>query len=166
MPIAFEIADLRQHPEFFDAAADRIWQAWWKPHGYSLEHLRNRLRENLELEPIPAALIAHWDGRFLGTASVIESDLPERPQYAPWVAAVWVEPAARRHGIATALVEHAVQYCFALEIDRAYLCARTERTAFYQGLGWRIIERDVGTVPLNVFVRDAGPSAVRRHEDR
>ena len=154
MSPAFEIADLRQCPEFFEIVADRIWRAWWQPRGYRLDHLRDRLRENMEPAPIPLALIAHQDGQFLGTASVIASDLAERPQYTPWVAAVWVEPVARRRGIAAALVDHAAHCCFALGLDRAYLCARPERAGFYQRLGWTMLERDVGAGALNVFIRD------------
>jgi GNAT superfamily N-acetyltransferase len=154
MSVVFEIADLRQCPEFFDAVADRIWRAWWKPRGHPLEHLRTRLGENLGPAPIPSALVAHAAGNFLGTASVVAADLAERPQYTPWVAAVWVEPSARRRGIAAALVDRAAQTCFAFGIDRIYLCARIERAAFYERLGWRIIERNVGTVPLDVFIRD------------
>jgi N-acetylglutamate synthase-like GNAT family acetyltransferase len=155
MPLAFDIADLRHCPEFFDAVADRIWQAWWKPHGHPLAYIRDRLRENMEPRSIPLALVAHEDGHFLGTASVIASDLAERPQLTPWVAAVWVEPQARRRGVGAALVDRAAQACFALGIDRAYLCARPERADFYQRLGWTRIERDVGPVHLDVFIRDA-----------
>ncbi len=155
MSLAFTIADLRQCPEFFDAVADRIWQAWWKPHGHPLDYIRGRLRENMEATALPLALVAHEDGNFLGTTSVIASDLAERPQFTPWVAAVWVEPEARRHGVGAALVDRAAQACFALGADRAYLCARPERAGFYQRLGWTSIERDVGASHLDVFIRDA-----------
>jgi GNAT superfamily N-acetyltransferase len=155
MSLAFTISDLRQRPEFFEAVADRIWQAWWKPHGHPLDYIRDRLCENMNAEPIPLALVAHAGDRFLGTASVIASDLDERPQFAPWVAAVWVEPEARRHGIGAALVERAADACFALGVTRAYLCARAERAGFYQRLGWTRIESDVGPYRLGVFIRDA-----------
>src|SRR5712691_2250 len=69
MPLVFDIADLRHCPEFFDAVADRIWQAWWKPHGHPLTYIRDRLREHMEPGPIPLALVAHEDGHFLGAAS-------------------------------------------------------------------------------------------------
>jgi hypothetical protein len=53
MSHAFTISDLRQRPEFFDTVADRIWQAWWQPNGYPLDHISTRLCENMEATPIP-----------------------------------------------------------------------------------------------------------------
>lgn len=73
----FTISDLRQFPEFFDIVAERIWQAWWKADGHPLDYISGRLRENLSDTPIPFALVAHDGETFLGTASVIASDLAE-----------------------------------------------------------------------------------------
>jgi GNAT superfamily N-acetyltransferase len=155
----FTISDLRQRPEFFDIVADRIWQAWWKADGHPLDYISGRLRGNMSATPIPLALVAHDGKSFLGTASVIASDLAERSQLTPWVAAVWVEPDARQRGVGGALVNRATQDCFALGVSRAYLCARPRRSAFYERLGWIPIERDVGPHHLSVFIRDANPEA-------
>jgi GNAT superfamily N-acetyltransferase len=157
MPDLFTISDLRQRPEFFDIVADRIWRASWKEIGYPLEYITGRLHENLNAEPLPIALIAHNGAEFLGTASVIASDLEERPQLTPWVAAVWVEPHARSRGVGGALVERAARDCFALGMVRAYLCARPALTGFYERLGWIAVERDVGQRGLTVFIQDANP---------
>jgi N-acetylglutamate synthase-like GNAT family acetyltransferase len=159
MSLPFTVSDLRQRPEFFDTVADRIWRAWWKADGHPLDYISSRLRENLNTEPIPLALVAHDGPAFLGTASVIASDLAERPQLMPWVAAVWVEPQARRHGVGAALVNCAAQECFALGISRVYLCARPQRSEFYQRLGWIAVERDVGPHHMGVFLRRANPEA-------
>ena len=86
---------------------------------------------------------------------MIASDLAERPQLTPWVAAVWVEPQARGRGVGAALVNRATQDCFALGISRAYLCAQPRLSRFYEGLGWTQFERKVGSNLLSVFVRDA-----------
>ncbi len=161
MSLPFTISDLRQRPEFFDTVADRIWQAWWKADDHPLEYISGRLREDLNDAPIPFALVAHDGEAFLGTASVIASDLEERPQLTPWVAAVWVEPQARQRGVGGALADRATQDCFALGVRRAYLCARPQRSNFYQRLGWIPIERDVGRHGLSVFIRDAIPEAER-----
>jgi GNAT superfamily N-acetyltransferase len=155
MPLPFTISDLRQRPEFFDTVADRIWRASWKDVGVPLDYITGRLQENLNTEPIPIALVAHNGAEFLGTASVIASDLEERPQLTPWVAAVWVEPHARSHSVGGTLVERAARDCFALGIARAYLCARPALTGFYERLGWIATEREVGKHGLTVFIRDA-----------
>src|SRR5258705_636804 len=123
----FTISDLRQRPEFFDIVADRIWQAWWRADGHPLDYISGRLRENMNATPIPIALVAHDGKSFLGTASVIVSDLPERPQLTPWVAAVWVEAHARRRGVAGALGNRATPDCVALGLAPAYIRARPLR---------------------------------------
>jgi GNAT superfamily N-acetyltransferase len=153
MPLPFTISDLRQRPAFFDTVADRIWQAWWKPDNHPFDLIAGHLRENMADTPIPLALVAHDGDSFLGTASVIPSDLAERPQLTPWIAAVWVEPQARQRGVGSALVNRAAQDCFALGFERAYLCARPQRSAFYEGLDWIPIERNVGPHRMIVFVR-------------
>jgi GNAT superfamily N-acetyltransferase len=155
MPLAFIISDLRQRPEFFDAVADRIWQEWWEPNGYVLAYIKGRLAENMQDTPIPLALVAHDGSTFFGTASLIASDLDERPELTPWVAAVWVEETARGRGVGAALVDAAVRASFALGFPRTYLCSRARMTRFYENLGWTLIERRVGPHQLNVFVRDA-----------
>jgi hypothetical protein len=76
----FTISDLRQCPEFFDTVADRIWRASWKATGTPLDYITGRLNDNLNAEPLPIALVAHDGAKFFGTASVIASDLEERPQ--------------------------------------------------------------------------------------
>jgi GNAT superfamily N-acetyltransferase len=155
MPHPFTISDLRRRPEFFDTVADRIWRASWKANGTPLDYITGRLCENMNAEPLPIALVAHDGGKFLGTASVIASDLEQRPQHTPWVAAVWVEPQARWRGVGGALVGRAAHDCFALGIARAYLCARPALTGFYERRGWIAIERDVGEHGLTVFIQDA-----------
>src|ERR1043166_7630375 len=139
---SFSISDLRQRPEFFNVVADRIWRAWWKDSGHPVETITGRLGENLGAGAIPMALVAPDGPAFLGTASVIASELEERPHHTPWVAAVWVEPQYRSRGIGAALVARATCEGFASGAHRLYLCARPARAEFYQKLGWIPLERD------------------------
>ncbi|NVN87737.1 MAG: GNAT family N-acetyltransferase [Rhodopseudomonas sp.] len=155
MTNAFTISDLRQRPEFFDAVSDRIWRAWWQPRGYPASSISHRLRDNINPAPIPFALVAHDEDKFLGTASAIAHDLAERPQFTPWVAAVWVDPAHRGLRVGAALVDRAAGDCFALGMTRVYLCARPARSGFYGRLGWTAIEHGVGTDDLTVWSKAA-----------
>src|SRR5260370_26754350 len=121
MSLSFTISDLRQCPEFFDIVADRSWQAWWRADGHPLDYISGRLRENMNATPIPFALVAHDGETFLGMASVIASDLAERPQLTPWVAAVWVEPQARRPGVGGEVGHRATPEWFARRVRRTHL---------------------------------------------
>ena len=63
-PHSHTISDLRRRPEFFDAVADRIWQAWWKADGHPLQYISDRLRENMNAAsiPIPIAVpVSRWN---------------------------------------------------------------------------------------------------------
>ena len=153
------ISDLRRKPEFFDAVADRIWRAWWKERGFPIGYIAGRLQYNLNADPLPIALVAHQGPAFLGTASVIASDIEDLPQYTPWVAAVWVEPEHRGRGIGRALVTRAADDGFGLGYDRIYLAAREARREFYLRQGWFPIEEVVGNRNVTVFVREQGAVA-------
>ena len=148
------ISDLRQQPDFFETVADRIWRAWWKERGYPLKHMLGRVGDSMNERPIPFALVAHRGTRFLGTASVIASDLDERPDFTPWVAAVWVDPDYRKQHIGRALVARAAVDAFALGYPRVYLCAQDNRRDFYLRQGWTLLEEHVGHRLLNVFAKD------------
>ena len=148
------ISDLRQRPEFFDTISNRVWQAWWKQRGHPVEYVADRLREHLDANPIPFALVAHDGPTFMGTTLVIVSDMDERPQYTPWVAAVWVDPEYRKQSVGAALIDHAALSAFAVGVSRVYLCATRERRDFYLQRSWTQIEENVGESLLTVMIRD------------
>ena len=150
----FSVSDLRQRLEFFDTIASRVWQAWWKEHGFPLERIAGLLREHLDANSIPFTLVAHDGPTFKGSTLVIDSDMADRPQYSPWVAAVWVDAKYRKQGIGAALIDRAAQAAFAVGIGRVYLCATRVNSDFYLKRGWIKIEEDVGEDLLTVMVRD------------
>jgi predicted N-acetyltransferase YhbS len=154
--VTFTISDLRQQPAFFDAVADRIWRAWWKDRGFPADYIAGRLRENMTPSLIPLALVAHRGETFLGTSSVIPADLEDRPQYSPWVAAVWVDPKYRMQEVGSGLVARAADEVFALSIRRVYLAAQKERRRFYTRQGWAPIEENVGERNVTIFVKTSG----------
>lgn len=154
------ISDLRRQPEFADTIADRVWRTWWQPRGVELSAIAKWVREGLVGgQGVPTVFVAHEGTIFAGAASLIVNDLDERPQYTPWMAAVWVEPEFRSQKIGARLVEAGVQAAFAAGRRRVYLCARKERASYYDQLGWTRIEENVGPVNLTVFKRDQQKSA-------
>ena len=147
-----QIFNLRERPEFFDAVADRVWRAWWEPSGHPYSKVSNGLLDMMKGDPITFAVVAADGDRYLGSTLGIACDLPERPRYTPWVAAVWVEPEHRRQQIGRALVLHAVRCCFARGFSQAYLCSSPERLAFYTRIGWIPIEHGVGDDNQTVYL--------------
>ena len=154
-----QISDLRLEPAFFDTVADRVWRAWWKPNGHPLAQISAGLGEMMKGDPIPFALVAHDGNEFLGSTLGIKSDLAARPQYSPWVAAVWVEPQHRLKQVGRALVGHAAQTCFARGLDRIYLCSVAARRNFYTRQGWAPIEENVGEHLQTVYTMDAAKTS-------
>ena len=116
--------------------------------------LTGLVQENLGAGPIPTALVAHEADTFVGTVSIIACDEDARPQYTPWIAALWVEPDHRHRGIGAALVDRAVALAFDNGAGRVYLLSGPHRRSFYEGLGWTVLEMlpDDGMV---ILVRDA-----------
>jgi GNAT superfamily N-acetyltransferase len=148
------ISDLRHRPDFQATVADRVWRAWWQARGTPLALVGRRVAENLGEGPIPSAFVAHRGDQFLGTASAIASDLSARPQYTPWVAAVWVEPEARGAGLGARLVHYCAEAIFRAGWERAYLVAAPHRRSFYEGLGWAVLEEAIGEDRLTILIRD------------
>ncbi len=149
------ISDLRDRPDFAEAVADRVWRAFWRDKGHPLSLLTGLVQENFGAAPIPTAFVAHDGNRFVGTVSVIACDEETRPQYTPWVAALWVEPEDRRRGIGAALVDRAVGFAFEAAAERVYLLSGPRRRSFYEGLGWSMLEMTSPEDGMFILIRDA-----------
>lgn len=159
---AIAISDLRDVEGFAPEVTDRVWNAWWRAQGVPRAHIAQLVDEAMAPAGIPFTLVAHERQTFLGTASVIESDMDARPHYAPWVAAVWVEPHARNRRVGLALVEAAAGAAFLLGVERVYLCCEPANSAFYERAGWQRIESEVDG--LDIFAMT--PERLRAHRAR
>ncbi|WP_371348482.1 GNAT family N-acetyltransferase [Ancylobacter sp. IITR112] len=151
---AATLADLRAAPAFAPVVADRVWRAWWEGKGVSLAELRARLDESFGTAPVPSTFIALDGTRFLGCVALIACDVEERPALAPWVAALWVEPEARRQGVGAALMARATDAAFAAGHPRVYLAAEPALAPYYAARGWDRVESDVDG--LEIFARRGG----------
>jgi predicted N-acetyltransferase YhbS len=151
----YTISNLRDQPHLAEAATDRIWSAWWREKDYPIGHVRELVDQNLYSNGLPLALVAHEGNVFIGTVSVIENDMDERPEYSPWVAALWVEPANRKSGIGSALVRAATEAAFEQGVSSVFLCASVEISPFYKRLGCTEVEQNVLGMNVLAFKRSA-----------
>lgn len=152
------ISDLRDRPGFADTVAERVWRAFWEKDGHPLSLLTRLVQESFGSGPIPTALVAHRDDTFIGTVSVIACDEDTRPEYTPWVAALWVEPEHRRRGVGSALVDTAAGFAFGAGAGRVYLLSRPHRCAYYEALGWSVLETTSPADGMFILTRDRASS--------
>lgn len=152
MTMNYAISDLKAQPQFLDFTADRVWNAWWKQDGHEFDFIKGLFEENLTATKIPMAFTAHDGGAFLGTVSLIESDMEARPDYTPWVAALWVDEDYRSHGIGSALIKAATQAACDKGFTSVYLCAEADKHTYYAARGWNLIEENIDG--LNIYRQD------------
>ena len=101
-----------------------------------------RLQTHLQKQAIPTTFIACDEDELLGSAALVTSDLDIRPKLTPWLASVFVAPAARTRGVGSSLVQRVMQEARTLGVPRLYLFT-LDREKFYTSLGWRLLERAI-----------------------
>src|SRR5438045_9134209 len=101
------LKQLSECPEHLDSVGRWIYEEWWSKRCDSPEVVVNWLRSHTKLDSVPYSVIALAEGEPVGSCCVIENDCIHRPQYAPWVAAVYLMPEFRRRGIASMILREA-----------------------------------------------------------
>jgi GNAT superfamily N-acetyltransferase len=164
----FSIAPLADHLELVPTLAHWHWSEWETedPQG-TPEKWAERLARRTRRDGIPTTFVALSSplsgGQLLGSASLVEHDLPPRPDLTPWLAGVYVAPAWRGRGVGSALVRRAVAFAAALGIPRLYLHTSTAEH-LYAALGWEVLERcqyagqDMAIMAIVPAAAVAGPS--------
>ncbi len=108
--------------------------------GRTLEARIERMREHFEGKPIPATYVAEIEGEIVGSASIVVSDMPERPELTPWLASVFVDPNARKKNVGRTVVQRVMQHAREIGVKTLYLYT-PDREHFYRHMGWQTIEK-------------------------
>ena len=127
--------------------------------GRPVEDVERHVTEMADDRPLPMAIVAHNQHGYLGSAFLIHSDVEERPQYSPWVAAVWVEAAERRGGVGRALITEAAKIAGCLDYRVAYICCRPDLEGFYSRIGSQVVEQAAGAKRLSILKRHLATGA-------
>lgn len=136
-----QIVDLSEHPEHIPLLATWHQAEWGHLNPGSTAHARaERLRLHGAQPGIPMTFIAIEDNVLLGSASLVANDLTTHPHLSPFLASVYVAPAYRRLGIASALVRRAVLAAEQFGITTAYLIT-PDQQRLYARLGWTEVEQ-------------------------
>lgn len=113
--------------------------------GNTFEQTCERINQKLNRHAAPLHVLAIEGGRPIGTAQlkIRELDLCDAWEY--WLGDVYVLPAHRGHGVASAICRRVQAIAAALGIHRLYLQTERPGGGLYSRLGWRAvkqIERD------------------------
>ncbi len=137
------MAYLADHPHLVPTLARWHHQEWGALNSHkTLADRLARLQGHLQRRAIPTTFVALADGEPVGCASLVQHDLPDRLDLAPWLASVYVVPERRHQGIGRALVRRVQEEARLLGEERLYLYTM-DRQRFYAHLGWTVVEERV-----------------------
>ena len=137
------ISYLADYPELIPALAPGIVEHW-RPvlPEETITRRVDKLRKHMNRDTLPIAWVAHDHGEVLGTAALRIHDLEGREDLTPWLGGVFVLPAYRCRGIASALCGVVEQKAWSLGFDELYLFT-PDQQALYARLGWHTLQRAV-----------------------
>ncbi len=148
-----EVRQLSECPEHLTTVGGWIYHEWWFRVHKSPDVICDLLRTHTVKDRVPFTVVAFADGLPVGSCSVIENDCVHRPQYAPWVAAVYVKPEMRNRGIASAFLQEAAAIATRGGIEGLYIDCHVRTIPVYERNGWVVHEREVGDKDSVVMLR-------------
>lgn len=109
-------------------------------------------------EALPLTFIAVEGEQLLGTIGLWRCDLISRQDLFPWLAALYVAPAARGQGLAGKLQRHVIDYARRAGFRELYLYSACRD--FYERFGWRYIGEglDYPATAVHLYRYDLSPS--------
>jgi N-acetylglutamate synthase-like GNAT family acetyltransferase len=131
------VRHLAETPAMIPLLAKWHHEQWGHLPGARTEEQRAaRLHEHLQLDSIPATVVAWLEGQPVGCASLVANDMDVLAEWIPWLANVYVRPEKRRQGIGALLVERIAAETLKLGYPRLYLYT-IDQMHFYEQLGWQ-----------------------------
>lgn len=129
------ITPLRERSELLDRAVEWFHSKWGIPAAAYRESMEYCVGRQSGVPQWYMALTER--GEIAAGAGVIDNDFHRRPDLAPNVCAVYVEPEHRGQGMARELLDFIRRDCAAMGIARLYLV--TGHLGFYERCGWEFL---------------------------
>lgn len=140
--MSIEFILLSEHPEYTEACAAWSFGLWGSQSGSTLARAVESFTpsEDAGTEDGRETVVAVQHGKPIGMASLWPSDLPERPDLTPWLAAVFVHEEHRGMGLATRLGRAVEDLARARGEGILYLVTE-HAELLYLTRGWRVLDR-------------------------
>jgi GNAT superfamily N-acetyltransferase len=133
------VVSTAERPDLAPVVASWLWAEFSRARGSSLEQTLEAVRISATAELMPRTFVLLVDGKPVGTASLAAQDLATRPDLTPWLAGVFIEPAARGQGLAARLIGAVEDECRRRSIPTLWLYTRSAEKV-YRRAGWRTVE--------------------------
>ena len=141
MPSDIQIDYLANHPEHVPMLAKWFYEEWKAFYTDKTEaDVAQSIRERLNVDRIPLALIALRNEQPVGTVCLKHHDMDTRRDLGPWLAGMYVERSNRRKGIGSQLVDSILREASSLGITHLYLHTPSAE-GFFSKLNWSVLER-------------------------
>lgn len=130
---------LKNYPHLVPEISEYFYKEW----GYlcpdrDLQGFEHSIRERLNVDHIPLALVATGNSIFYGTVCLKEFDLYTRKELSPWLAGLYVKAEFRKRGIGRLLIESITGLAGQMGINELFLYTPNAEN-YYQRLGWSTI---------------------------
>lgn len=134
-----QIGLLAEHPGFAPTLAQWLLDHWRfaLPHD-TLDARMARLRDHMRSNGLPMALVAHDEGKLMGTVALRTHELDDRRDLSPWLGGLFVSPRARRQGLGQALCAAAEQQAVKMGVRQLHLFT-LDQQAWYARQGWHTL---------------------------
>ena len=129
------IVPLYAAPQFAEKVIDWIWTAFGD--GLPRAFFQSIVDHSQTPGALPITFIAVEGDRLLGTVGLWRCDLISRQDICPWLAALYVDEAARGKGLAGELQKQVQAY--ALSAGYTELNLWSACRDFYEGYGWQYV---------------------------
>lgn len=134
---------LADRPEFIPVLAGWFFAEWGSNNPQlTRERIEGNLKERLNREQAPLALVRMLDGSPIASASIKIQEMETHPQYQHWLGSVYVLAEHRHQGIGTNLIQRTIEEARRIGLNELYLYTRGKQK-FYAKLGWRSIETPI-----------------------
>jgi GNAT superfamily N-acetyltransferase len=135
-----QIVTTADRPDLDHTVARWLWEAFWDDDGYSFDETLRAVHQSITAHFLPRTFILLLNGVPVGTASLAEHDLDERPDLGPWLAGVFIVPEARGQGLAAHLIATVEAACRIAGIRTLWLYTLSA-DRIYTRAGWCAVER-------------------------
>jgi GNAT superfamily N-acetyltransferase len=138
------VIQLAEGPQHLPVVGTWIYETWWRRPDNTAEVVFRLLRTHDRLDEVPFTVVALAGDTPVGSCCVVANDCVHRPQYTPWVAAVYVQPQIRRRGVASKMLQALAAIASRAGLANLYIDCLAATAPVYERNGWQILEREVG----------------------